>query len=62
MAESEATQDELRAMVKRLLDNDGGICVLNEQDERFLQNMKSWCGEYPPKQAERIEEIYRGKF
>ena len=58
----ETSQDELRAMVKRLLDSDDGICVLNERDYKFLQNMQSWCGDYPPKQAERIEEIYRGNF
>jgi len=58
MADSETMQDDLRAMVKRLLQNIGLNYKLPERDLGFLKNMQTWQGEYPAKQVERIEDIY----
>jgi len=65
MAEIEAAREELKAMVKRLLVNDGdfiGNYKLHPDDLRFLRNMQTWQGEYKVSQMREIEDIYYRHF
>lgn len=51
---------ELRNMVKEMLDaDDKGF---SDWEINFLDDMLKWSGSYRPKQAEKIELIYKKKM
>ena len=59
MADSGTSQEELRKMLKELLNLDHG---LSESEIRLLDGLHGWYGDFTPKQASRLEDIYYRHF
>jgi hypothetical protein len=59
MAEIETNQEELRKMLKELLNLDPG---LNEYELKFIENLNGWIGDFTPKQAKKLQDIWYRHF
>ena len=54
MPDSKTTQEDLRKMLKELLNLDHG---LDEYEIKFLDGLNGWIGDFTPKQARKLEGI-----
>ena len=57
--EIETSQEDLRKMLRELLNLDHG---LNEYEIKFLDGLNCWYGDFTPKQAARLQDVWYRHF